>query len=147
MLRPREMQLFDKGHTGSKMCGQIQPHICLNLNPASFPLWPPGQGASHQQWIFRGTCNQSGRGGEPGKGWSRSRFLSWVKMPVWSLPSLKSTCNTHALIHNKAVCWALISPNPQPGKLAAVPGCRGQGVKCLSNILLSISVKKYQGYS
>lgn len=141
-LRLREMQLFDKGHTASKMCGYIQSHICLNLNPASFPLWPPGQGASYQRWTFRGTCNQSGREGEPWKGWSRSRFLSWVKMPVRRLPSLKSTCNTDPLIYNKVVCWALISPNLQPRKLAAVPGCRGQGVKRLSNSPLSISVKK-----
>lgn len=142
-----------KGDEGEERCSDLskvtqrvksQPHICLNPNSASFPLCPPGQEASHQKWAFRKTWDRGGH-----KQWPRSQLLSWAKMLVGSLPSLKSTFDKHPLAYTMTLGWALFALNPRSGMLASVPGCRGLGLKHIRIqwFLLQFLSIMIQGYS
>lgn len=70
-------------------------------------------------------------------------------MLVGSHPPLKSTFNEHPLARTTVLHGAPISLNPQSGKLVAVPGCRGKGIKRVRSqqFLLQFLSITIQGYS
>lgn len=76
---------------------------------------------------------------------------SFLGSCLWGVshPPLKSTFNEHPLARTTVLHGAPISLNPQSGKLVAVPGCRGKGIKRVRSrqFLLQFLSITIQGYS